>query len=893
MASKSAGRTFAVLLCVLVCRCTPWVAAQGLTTEDYSFERLQLEANRTVTTWKEDGVRVFIAPQGAVIRQGDLRLSAPRLVAWFEVTPVRPGGPLQAVVSVYAEGLGKVEQKPARAVRLAEGKEARTCAAVFMRFTSRAAFQWQCPLRKLEERTYSGTLARAEAVVRGLTEDKVWDVIPLAQDIEAPPVVPYQLDAHQLHEFKDNTIVFVGDVHGSYGNMTVRADAAVVWFDPEARQYEIYAEGNVRLSKEEGAGPGPTVSGMSAEIEMLAAEQLYINPRRGRSLAIDAELRMRHPVRGVYVVRGKKAFVVDPNTLAIEDASMTSCEFARPHYSFKAARAEVIRQGAATPLFARDVWLKAGDTGLLWLPLVATDLSQPSFLLSRIGFGSSQKFGTFFLTTWRPQDLMPGDVEWIDDWELYVDYYSDRGTAFGTELDYEFDSGRHDGRIRWYSISDQADEDDTGKPVPRTDRGRFHVEHRSCLTPSLRADAEYYWLSDAAFLKEYFENDAREEKDPETYALLRYLRNSTYVGLLYKEQVNDFLTQVTAKPELVVRVIGLPVGRLVYEGELRTGRYDLEYDDEMKSPPPEPPELTRTHTEHKLSLPFSWGIFRLDPFIRAVATWASKGEEAPGTFAGSVHRGMTGAGFNASTTLSRTFGLRSTLLDLNMLRHIMIPYMRYEKVSASGDKSPEFIQMDLVDALDTSKTTTFGLRNRVQTKRLRGEKWVSVDWMEFDIAYVEGTSDSVMASLDQDFVRTDFEWRTTEHFHLHSRDNRIAVGSGADIINAGMKLDYSPGWVASLDYDRRTDTNSTLTGKLTWPLSDRYELILYEQYELDSRGAGQSTNLDTQVIIRRFLHKWVLDLGLRIDESNDETAILFGFGPVGWGTFSGVRWPGR
>jgi hypothetical protein len=39
------------------------------------------------------------------------------------------------------------------------------------------------------------------------------------------------------------------------------------------------------------------------------------------------------------------------------------------------------------------------------------------------------------------------------------------------------------------------------------------------------------------------------------------------------------------------------------------------------------------------------------------------------------------------------------------------------------------------------------------------------------------------------------------------------------------------------------------------------------------------------LVIRRFLHDWVLDVGLRVDKATGGFGIIFGFGPTGWGVF--------
>ncbi|MCK4283120.1 MAG: hypothetical protein KAX44_02295, partial [Candidatus Brocadiae bacterium] len=388
---------------------------------------------------------------------------------------------------------------------------------------------------------------------------------------------------------------------------------------------------------------------------------------------------------------------------------------------------------------------------------------------------------------------------------------------------------------------------------------------------------------------EYFEADFEEEKTPESYLLVRYLRNSTYLALLYGWRSNEFLTQVEQKPSVDLEMVGVPVGRFVYEGSVEAGHYNLELSDILKPEPLDPPGLWRFHTEHKLSLPFTLGIFRFDPSVRALATAVSRSAMDRGDFQDAESRSGTGFGLTASTTFSRAFGLTSELLDLNRLRHVLTPYIGIDSLSVSGAKSAQFIQMDRVDAIDTGTELTLGLRQQLQTKRRREGKWRSIDWAKLDVAYVSRSSDSVMTALDDDYLRGDFELQLTDRISVHSRDDWMGGGNQPDVWNFGAALDYLPKWAFQIDYDSISDLTSTLTMDLSYQLSDRYRLLVVEQYEFDSRGEGEEKNMVTRVIVRRLLHEWILDVGLHIEKANEEIAFVFGFGPKGSGARKDFR----
>ena len=45
---------------------------------------------------------------------------------------------------------------------------------------------------------------------------------------------------------------------------------------------------------------------------------------------------------------------------------------------------------------------------------------------------------------------------------------------------------------------------------------------------------------------------------------------------------------------------------------------------------------------------------------------------------------------------------------------------------------------------------------------------------------------------------------------------------------------------------------------------------------------------NTSIVVRRFLHEWILDLGFSFQAGNGgESALIFAFGPAGWGGLDG------
>jgi len=882
------------LLCALfvaACLCRPVgtaCAEQSLIGAELSYQRLVFSSRQTVHTWKQDGVRVFVAEGGAEVRQGRVRLAAPKMVVWFDQKKSSSPQVRAACVQVYAEGTGEVGQKPTQPVRLVEGERARSYAAAFVSFRSKLAFVWDCPLRSAAEPQELAFFQKARLLTEQAEADFTRELIPEGPKPKRRPGKPEILLADEQYYFADEqegklTSVYLGDVRLRHYNVNVRADAAVVWLDEKKHTYEIYAHGNVRLSRSETAPAPPTeiedkLLRSTKLFESLRADEVYINPDRERALATDTELRLRgRQGKDMYVFAGEEIYLIDSDNLYVRKGSATTCPFAHPHYRVSADRLRVSRVGRSTFVNAWDTRLQLGETEVPLLPFASLDLARKSYLIRTLAMGNSDKFGLFLRSGWQPGDLGL-TAPWLKDWTLNLDYYSDRGPAIGSDLEYEYEAESgpvHSGDITSYYVRDTKNEDATGLPVLQKDRGRFRLRHRTRWNERWRTDVEYYYLSDRGFLDEYFENEFEEDKRPESYVLTRYRHDSTWAGLLFKKQVNEFLTQVEEKPSAEIRWIGLPLEGWVYEGGFAAGRYDLEQSEFTQLA--DPPGLYRAHTSHTLSRPFSVGFMRLDPFATVLGTLTSKGQRQPGYYSGSEERAAAGGGIYASTDLSRCYDVQSKLFNLNRLRHIVTPYVGFQSLAMLSGDSEDFIQMDETDATDRSNRFSAGIRQRLQTKRGAPGRWRSANVLELDVDYVNRSDDSVAYRGDDQFVEIDLTLMPTENFNIHSLDNRLSLSGRTDVVNIGASLDLSPAARLTVDFDHISNLSSQLSTELACRLSDRWGLRIKEKYEFNSLGTGRATNLKTQAHLLRLLHCWLLDLGIEHDEVNNDFALMVGF----------------
>ncbi|MFW6457751.1 MAG: LPS assembly protein LptD, partial [Planctomycetota bacterium] len=700
------------------------------------------------------------------------------------------------------------------------------------------------------------------------------------------------------------TAVYMGNVRGTYKNIEFRSEIAVIWVREAAESYELYARGDIRIKNTTGdpiSGSGNVLNDLN-DMEQLRAEKMYINPGGETNRTTRAELRMRAGNQDeVVVLRGKEFYMLDAENFAIEQVQATHCPFGDPHYHINAKRARIIRED---PHLFVSMWNPGIETGpeertLIRTPFLSEDFGdETGFLLRSVRVGNSGRYGTFLQTRWRPAHLGLR-ANWIDNLGLRLDYFSRRGFGAGSELQYSFDGpldSTNRGFIRGYYVHDNAKTDNTGLAVPKRNRGRLWWQHRLRWNEHWRTDAELHWLSDHGFLQEFYEEEFKNQRPPESYLFTRYLKNQTWGGITVKTQVNDFLNQVEEMPSLRLEQIGIPADPFVYDASYDAGIYNLQTSDQLTMT--DPSELSRLHSEQRLSLPFSIDNLQIDPYIRALATWVSDTDS--GQDSGSKTQLGGGGGARISMDLHRNYATESDTWDINRFRHIMTPYLEAQGLWTSSD-SEDFVQLggldpwprdghgprsytDNIDGIDDLRRTRVGLRQRLQTKRRSGDEgpWKNVNWVDLDVALVNRSEDSTRIAKDDDYVELDFTWNIFDWLDFKAKNNRFSLDDGTDVYNASTTIKFSPTTQLGAGYNYISGKSNSIRANFKTNLSDRYALQLSEIYELDSKGKSDSINLLSKVVLKRYFHKWVASLSLTHDGRNDgESEIMIMFHPRG------------
>jgi len=514
------------------------------------------------------------------------------------------------------------------------------------------------------------------------------------------------------------------------------------------------------------------------------------------------------------------------------------------------------------------------------------------------------------MTLWNLNDFGLLNSGWCDVL-MRLDYMGKRGLGMGVGAEYR--RGNSFGYIDSYRIHDKADEDSFNSPVPKAERGRFLWRHRQFLDDGWRADMELSYLSDRQFLREYFEKEYKEGKEQETVFYVRKIEDNRSVTFTEKHRINSFQTEVEQMPTIEFRMIGEPLWgdrlNVLTRAQFANLRKRIENDLDI----PNPPTTKRFDLLNEIQWPFRLKPLKVSPFMSLELTAANNGltggdfgqaaASRPGDSTdlnqrrqaqlrirgvddkSSQFRAVANLGFNTSTHLSRVYNVHSKRFQINRIRHVITPEVRWAYTFASTGRAEDFIQFDKIDAVDEINHLILGLRNRFQTKRGRPENRYTIDYLTVDLEGDFFPGQARMNKDQNDYIRWDVIWQLFDKLSIVSWDNEYDVEDGSfSKGNLGVSYTPVPDSRAFLGYTYLDSNSSALTFNLDVPVSDRWRMLFYEQYDfnaLRADGTRKAKNLDTQLTFRRDMHEWFVDLIFRRDEGANDVSLTMAITPKG------------
>ncbi|HEX4342247.1 MAG TPA: LPS assembly protein LptD, partial [Verrucomicrobiae bacterium] len=326
------------------------------------------------------------------------------------------------------------------------------------------------------------------------------------------------------------------------------------------------------------------------------------------------------------------------------------------------------------------------------------------------------------------------------DGTVHLDYRADRGVGFGPDFNYHL--GRWgSGTLDAYYMDDQK----PGSGIP-SNRGQVHFSYLAEPVTNLTVRSVVRYESDPRLLRDFFEGEYRSNPQQPTFLEVNKTWENVSLDGMVNGRVNDFNETVERLPEVKLtafpqQVFSTP---LYYESESSAGFYRRLFAD-TNGPVIPGYDATRLDTFQQLTLPITlFGWLNLTPHAGGRYTYYGD-TSGIGQTNSSQSRFVFNTGAELSFKASRVWSLmRNKLFDLDGVRHIIEPSVNYlytPNVNARPSQVPQFdteepslvlLPIDYpdfnsIDSIDSENVIRYGLRNRLQTKRL-GRVTDFLDW---------------------------------------------------------------------------------------------------------------------------------------------------------------------
>lgn len=734
--------------------------------------------------WREGVYEVWHLTGGCSFAQGDNVVQAGEAIVWVESPSANRANEPSKVI-IYAEP--PTGHAVVLSHRDGSGRSSRqTAPQWFGRWRTQPGVAWRVTQQQTAPPTPPAIHTRATAQMQAAAATTVQGVgqVQLAQfeQFVPPPAptvpdplgvrriridkrsaVPYQLDARTLPTGESATTITGGvriiveglnvegipDALGPIDNLDIQADRAVVWSAGsilmgtfEQRNdvpLEIYMEGNIVFRQGD---------------RIVYADRMYYDVRRRVGTIINAELLTPlTDVKGLDyhgLVRLKAGVIeqLDASRFVAHDALLTTSRLEVPSYhlgsqtiTFENVQQPLInpftgtqaidsvtgqpRYQSASLAQSRNNFLYLSNIPIFYWPTIATNLEKPSYYVDNIRIRNDRIFGFQTLLDLDMFQLLGvTDPPVGTDWDISLDYLSQRGFGYGTTVDYDRDSffnvlGPTKGLLDTWFIDDDG-RDNLGFArrdiVPEASfRGKAFWNHRQKFVDGFFegwiAQAEVGWISDRTFLEQYYEPDWDNRKDQITGLRLKRLRENRSLSIEANGQLNGFFTQTQWLPRLDHYMLGQDLASetltwnsktsLAYANQNIAGmpsnptlasQWTLLPWEQDSAGDPANPEGERLISRHQIAAPLNLEPFKVVPF--ATGELGHWGSDLDGN---DIQRAYFQAGVRASIPFwTVNPRIQDPVFNLNGLAHKVVFDME-ASVSESNRNLTEFPLYDEID----------------------------------------------------------------------------------------------------------------------------------------------------------------------------------------------------
>jgi LPS-assembly protein len=393
--------------------------------------------------------------------------------------------------------------------------------------------------------------------------------------------------------------------------------------------------------------------------------------------------------------------------------------------------------------------------------------------------------------------VMPGDDSlygpylygtytwWIDekaDGKIHLDYRGKRGPGIGPDLNLHLGQWG-EAEMKYYYTHDRNPEESVSTNsfqnlgrIPEN-RQMFYLGWQATPYTNFNTKALVNYQSDQLVLHDFFQSAYGQNPQPNTFVEANKYWNNWSLDAYTTPRINSFFDQVERLPQVQFdgfrqQIFKTPV---YYESQSSIGYYDSYFagTNTLFGPTNNTPAdyaAPRADTYQQLLMPETFfGWLDVTPRAGGRVTWYGP-ESGPGGTNAEVTRYVFNTGVDVSFKASQLWpDATNSLLDINGLRHIIVPSVTYAYVpqpSVPVSRVPqfdtqlpslmvlpvEFPDYNDIDAIQSENVVRFGIRNTLQTKR-DGELDSLLDWnlmLDWNL-HPNGQTNSVFMQPQQTF----------------------------------------------------------------------------------------------------------------------------------------------
>jgi hypothetical protein len=222
-------------------------------------------------------------------------------------------------------------------------------------------------------------------------------------------------------------------------------------------------------------------------------------------------------------------------------------------------------------------------------------------------------------------------------------------------------------------------------------------------------------------------------------------------------------------------------------------------------------------------------------------------------------------------------------LDINGLRHIIVPSAKYFHTHQPTVDKNNLFKMDSIDALEKENGVTLSLENKLQTKRHKGKKTEVTDLVRFIVStdYIFRMEKGKLKFEKEGKFRDlsfDLELRPYKWFFI---DGELDITPANQAISAGsIEASLRPWNGFRLDLGYRYEKlapvpRNQFTFDINYTINPKWKVGLYERFDLQD-----GTVEEQQISVTRDLHCWEVELAYDVKGSNfieDDFTVWFAF----------------